>query len=198
MPISRSRKEELVAQYVELLDESSGSFTVVRTQGLPVPRVQGLRKAVLDAGGRYVVAKNTLMKKALEQAGYTIPEDLLTGPTAIVFGRENFPGVVKALLEYVKKEAIEEAKFAPQGGVLGGQDVFAEGALEDISNMPTLPEIQAQILGLLVQPSIGLVSLLQQANSGVVNVLQAADSSVVNVLQAWIAKQEQEGEQGAA
>ncbi len=198
MPITRARKEELVAQYVELLNESSGSFTVVRTQGLPVQRVQGLRKAVMDAGGKYVVAKNTLMKKALEQAGYTIPEDLLTGPTAVVFGRENFPGVVKALLEHIKKEAIEEANLAPKGGVLGGQDVFAKDALEDISNMPTLPEIQAQILGLLVQPSTGLVSLLQQANSGVVNVLQAADSSVVNVLQAWIAKQEQEGEQGAA
>lgn len=196
MPISRDRKEELVAQYVDLLNESSGSFTVVRTQGLTVQRVQGLRKTVLDAGGRYVVAKNTLMKKALEQAGYTIPEDLLSGPTAIVFGRENFPGVVKALLEHIKQEAFDEAKFAPTGGLLGGSDIFAENALEDISNMPTLPEIQAQILGLLVQPSIGLVSLLQQANSGVVNVLQAADSGVVNVLQAWIAKQE--GEQGAA
>ncbi|MCA9912168.1 MAG: 50S ribosomal protein L10 [Anaerolineae bacterium] len=198
MPISRDRKEELVAQYVELLNESSGSFTVVRTQGLPVPRVQGLRKAVLDAGGKYVVAKNTLMKKALEETGYTIPEDLLSGPTAIVFGRENFPGVVKALLDYIKQEAFDQEKVAPTGGVLGGQDIFAESALEEISNMPTLPEIQAQILGLLVQPSIGLVSLLQQANSGVVNVLQAADSGVVNVLQAWIAKQEQEGEQGAA
>lgn len=196
MPISRARKEELVAQYRELLDESQGSFTIVKTQGMPVPRVQGLRKAILDAGGQYVVAKNTLITKALEQSGYTVPEDLLQGPTAVVFGRENFPGVVKALLKYVDDEKIEEEQFRIDGGVMGGSDIFGADAVEDISNMPTLPEIQAQILGLLVQPSIGLVSVLQQANSGVVNVLHAADSSVINVLQAWVAKRE--SEEGAA
>lgn len=194
MPITRERKEELVAQYVDLLEQSNGSFSIVQTQGMSVQRVQGLRKAILDAGGQYVVAKNTLMTKALEQGGYSVPNDLLKGPTAVVFGREDFPGVMKALLEHIDNEDIEKENLAVLGGVLGGQDVFDADAAEDISKMPSLPEIQAQIIGLLVQPSQGLVNVLQQANSGVVNVLQAADSSVVNVLQAWLAKRESEGD----
>lgn len=192
MAISRARKEELVGQYRELLDTSDG-FVVIQSTGMTVPAVQSLRKAMLDAGGQYVVTKNTLLRIALEQSGWEIPTDLLAGPTAVAFGKDNFPGVVKALLNYVKDENLPDEKFKLTGGVLGGKDVFGSDQVEDMSKLPTLPEVQAQILGLLVQPSIQLVSILQQANSGVVNVLQAADTSVLNVLQAWIAKQESEG-----
>lgn len=197
MPITRERKEELVAKYVELLEESAG-FTIVRTSGLPVARVQSLRKEVIDAGGLYVVAKNTLMTKALEQTGWVIPEELLKGPNAIAFGRDNFPGVVKALLKWMDDNDLDEApeKITLTGGVMGGQSIFGEKQVKEISEMPTLPELQAQIIGLLVQPQQQLVNVLQQANSGVVNVLHAADTSVLNVLQAWITKQEQEN--GAA
>jgi len=192
LAISRARKEELVGQYRELLDASDG-FVVIQSSGMTVPAVQSLRKAMLDAGGQYLVTKNTLLRIALEQSGWEIPNDLLQGPTAVAFGKDNFPGVVKALLNYVKEGDLPDEKFKLTGGVLGGKDVFSADQVEDMSKLPTLPEVQAQILGLLVQPSIQLVSILQQANSGVVNVLQAADSSVINVLQAWVAKQESEG-----
>lgn len=192
MAISRSRKEELVAQYVELLEVSDG-VTIVQTQGMTVPKVQELRKVILDAGGQYVVAKNTLMTKAMEEVGWSVPSDLLAGPTGVVFGKDNFPGVVKAVLKHIKDVDLAEEKFAVTGGVMGGADVFGADSVEAISNMPTLPEIQAQILGLLVQPAQNLVSVLQAANGGVVNVLQSADTQVLNVLQAWLQKREQEG-----
>ncbi|QPC82314.1 50S ribosomal protein L10 [Phototrophicus methaneseepsis] len=192
MAISRSRKEDLVAQYVDLLEASNG-ISIVRTQGMSVPRVQTLRKVILDAGGQYVVAKNTLITKAMEQKGWIVPEELLAGPTGIVFGKDNFPGVVKAILGHIKDVDLPEEQFSLSGGVLGGSDIFGADRVEAISNMPTLPELQAQILGLLVQPAQNLVSVLHAANGGIVNVLQAADTQVLNVLQAWLQKREQEG-----
>ena len=192
MAISRQRKEELVGQYKELLESSDG-FVVIQSQGMTVPAVQSLRKVMLGAGGKYIVTKNTLLRIALEQSGWTVPEDLLAGPVAVAFGKDNFPGVVKALLKYLDDEDVPEEKLKLTGGVLGGKDVFGADQVEDMSKLPTLPEVQSQILGLLVQPSQQLVSVLQQANSGVVNVLQSADTSVLNVLQAWVAKQESEG-----
>jgi len=195
VPITRARKEELVASYVSLLEESDG-FTVVKTTGMKVSAVQELRNTIRDAGGQYMVTKNTLITKALEQSGWVVPEEHLAGPTAIVFGRTNFPGVVKALLDFMDEKKITEERLAISGGVMGGQSIFGADQAEAISKMPTLPEIQAQIIGLLVAPQQQLVNVLQQANSGVVNVLAAADSQVVNVLQAWIAKREQE--EGAA
>ena len=95
LPVTRERKEELVAQYVEILEQSNG-FAIVNSKGMPVGKVQALRKKIYDAGGKYMVTKNTLLTKALEQAGWAVPEESLVGPTAVAFGIENFPGVAKS------------------------------------------------------------------------------------------------------
>lgn len=184
MPISRARKEELVAQYVEILEQANG-FAIVNSQGLSVSKVQQLRKKIYDAGGQYVVTKNTLLTKALEQTGWAIPEDALTGRTAVAFGIDNFPGVAKAVLEFIKDENLDE-KMEIDGGVMG-DDILDPAAVKAISELPSLPELQAQIIGLLVQPS-----------QNIVNILHNAESGVVNVLQAWLDKDAEGGEEDAA
>jgi large subunit ribosomal protein L10 len=181
LAITRERKEELVASYVNLLEESNG-FAIVKVKGLSVGRVENLRRKIREAGGAYVVAKNTLITKALEQTGWTIPEELLAGPNAIVFGGENFPGVSKALLAYLKDEDISEELVTVSGGVMG-TDIVDGAGIKAVSELPTLPELQAQIIGLIVQPSRNIVNILQQADSG-----------VVNVLQAWLDKDGDDGE----
>lgn len=172
MPLKKERKEELVAQIVELLKKSDG-FAVVRTQGLPVARVEAIRKKVREAGGRYFVAKNTLLTKALEQVGWVVPSDQLAGPTAIAFGGNSFPTVAKAVLEFIKAENLDEDKFAAVGGVMSGKDILNVQRLEAVSNLPSLDELRAQLAGLIVAPATGLVTLLDAANSQIVNVIQA-------------------------
>lgn len=172
MPLHKERKAELVAQLVELLQESDG-FAVIRTQGLPVARIEAIRGKIREAGGQYFVAKNTLLTKALEQVGWVVPTEQLVGPTAIAFGKRNFPAVAKALLEFVKTENIDENKLAPVGGVMSGKDILTLQRLEAVSNLPTLDEMRAQLAGLIVAPATGLVTVLQAANSQIVNVIQA-------------------------
>ena len=171
MAISRGQKDEIVARYVELLNSSNG-FAVVQTQGVKVNRVEQLRKAVREAGGSYVVGKNTMVIQALRQAGWSVPEGMLQGPTGIAFGGDNFPGVAKAVIRFIDDNDIDPLRMAITGGVMGTDVVDAAG-VEAISNLPTLPELQAQIIGLLVQPSRQIVTILHSAESGVVNVLQA-------------------------
>ncbi|MEO1646862.1 MAG: 50S ribosomal protein L10, partial [Chloroflexota bacterium] len=171
LPISRERKEELVAQYVELLGQSNG-FAIISGEGISVPKTQQLRKKIYDEGGRYLVAKNTLFRIALEQAGWDIPVEVLKGRTAVAFGMENFPGVAKAVIKFIDDEDLEE-KMEVQGGVMGGTDILDGAGVKTVSELPTLPELQAQIIGLLVQPSQNLVNILYNAEAGVVNVLQA-------------------------
>lgn len=185
MPISRARKEELVAQYVELLEQSNG-FAVIAAKGLSVPKVETLRGKIYDAGGQYVVAKNTLLRIAMQQAGWDVPEDALIGPTAIAFGVENFPGVAKAVLEFIKDEELSE-KMEIQGGVMTGEGILDAASVKAISDLPTLPELQAQIIGLIVAPSRNIVTILNNAESG-----------VVNVLQAWLDKDSDDSDDGEA
>ncbi|MCY4145661.1 MAG: 50S ribosomal protein L10 [Chloroflexi bacterium] len=170
MPISRTRKEELVAAYRDILSQSDG-FIVVQTQSLGVSQVQGLRNALREHNGRYLVAKNTLMRKALEAADWVVPTELLVGPVAIVFGGDNMPGVSKALLNHMQEQGFEE-RMQVAGGVMAGDILDAE-QVEAISKLPTLDELRAQLAGVALAPAQGVVNALQQATGGVVNVLQA-------------------------
>jgi large subunit ribosomal protein L10 len=167
LPITKERKHELVSEYVDLLKQNTG-FVIVQVAGMPVTEIDALREAVRKANGRYLVAKNTLLTKALEQAGWPVPESHLTGPTAIIFGMDNFPGVTKAVMEFVK----DKEKVGVKGGVMG-TDVLNASGVETISNLPTLDELRAQIAGIIVAPAQGLVNVLHAATGQIVNVLQA-------------------------
>ena len=170
MPVSRTRKEELVAEYVGMLKDCDG-FVTVHTQGLSVPQIQGLRRAVSEQNGAYLVAKNTLMRKALEEANWIVPEDLLVGPVAIIFGNDNMPGVSKALLKHMEEAEFDE-KMQVTGGVMNGEILDAR-QVDAVSKLPTLDELRAQLAGLMISPAQALVNVLDQATGGVVNVLQA-------------------------
>jgi ribosomal protein L10 len=54
-----------------------------------------------------------------------------------------------------------------------GKDVLKSTGVKAVSELPTLPELQAQIIGLIVAPATNIVSILDAANAGVVNVIQA-------------------------
>lgn len=170
MAISRARKEELVAQYVELLDQSNG-FVIVEYKGMSVPLVEKLRLKILEANGQYVVTKNTLFTKALQQKDWPVPDDLLKGPTAVAFGMDNLPGVAKAVLE-VTDDALYDNKLEVMGGVMG-TDILDPKRVDAVSKLPTLDELRAQIAGLVVSPAQGIVNVLYSATGQVVNVIQA-------------------------
>ncbi len=169
MAITKERKGELVAQYSDLLSRTDG-FIVTEYRGLSVAKLDELRNRLRDAaGGSYTVTKNTLFSIALQQSGWPVPEDLLLGPTAVAFGNGNLPAVAKAIQAYQKDNP---DVFVLKGGVLSGA-VFGSKDIEAVSNLPTMDEVRAQLLGLLTQPAASLAGLLNSATSQVVNVLHA-------------------------
>jgi len=170
LAITRERKEEMIAQYVELLEKTNG-FVLIEFGGLSVPQIDGLRDAVRNADGHYLVAKNTLFTKALQQNGWPVPDDLLKGPVGVAFGMDNMPGVAKAILDYTGQQELAE-KFAVKGGVMTG-DVLDPKRVEAVSKLPTLDELRGQIAGLMISPAQGLVNAIHAATGQVVNVLQA-------------------------
>lgn len=170
MAINKARKDELVALYSELLQASNG-FAVVRSSGLTVAQVENLRGRILEVGGQYMVTKNTLLRIALQQVGWDVPEELLAGPTSVAFGKSNFPGVAKAVLDFIKEATVEE-KMRVTGGMMSGS-IIGAAQVDTISKLPSLDELRSQLAGLIVAPATGLVTVLDAANSQIVNVLQA-------------------------
>src|SRR6476660_1395887 len=93
------RKEETVAGLREIIAGSKGAI-LTDYRGLTVAEVTNLRKKLRDTKAEYHIVKNTLFKLAL--GGEITPEleNLLSGPTAIVFAQEDIVAPAKAMLDF--------------------------------------------------------------------------------------------------
>src|SRR5918998_1930874 len=87
---SRERRhvanQEKTAAVAEIAERFQGSSAAVLTEyrGLSMAQLTQLRRSLGD-GTTYAVVKNTLTKRAAAEAGFPVPDELLTGPTAIAF-----------------------------------------------------------------------------------------------------------------
>ena len=169
MAVSRARKQELLQQYQAYLAESQGVI-LLSFQGLSVPEMQDLRKRLREQGAAFMVVKNTLLRIALQAAGYPLPEtQVLEGPTAAVFALQDPVLAAKAVAAFLKDHA---EQVSIKGGYYNTELLTAQEVVE-LSKLPTLTEARAQLLGLLMAPATRLVRLLQEPARQMVAVLQA-------------------------
>lgn len=167
MAISKQRKEELVAQYSELLDASQAIFLTEYT-GLDVKGMQKLRGEVRKADGVLRVTKNTLLLHALEKAGKPAPTELLVGQLASGFALSEAPTLAKALTDFAE----EVQEFTIKFGILDDELLTAE-QIEALANLPSLDELRAQIIGLISAPARNITSTVANGVRQVINVVDA-------------------------
>jgi large subunit ribosomal protein L10 len=113
-----------------------------------------------------------LIKLALEEAGVPVPEGSLEGTTAIGFAQDDIPAVAKALVDLAKDSQMLSIK----AGIVEGK---VYGALEigRLADLPPLPIVQAQLLGLLQTPGGRVVNALAGSLRQVVQVIKAYSES---------------------
>ncbi|MFQ5408651.1 MAG: 50S ribosomal protein L10 [Anaerolineales bacterium] len=167
MAISKEKKEELVAQYTELLQRSQG-VVLTENHGLSVPQIQDLRNRVREAEGAYHVAKNTLTKLALKNASLSVPDEVLLGPTVIGFAFESMPGLAKAIVDFAK----ENDRLTIKGGLLG-EKFLSDADVQALADLPPLPVMRAQLLGLISAPATRIAGALGGSVRQLVNVFNA-------------------------
>lgn len=146
MAISREKKEQLVADYVDKFSRSKAIF-ITDYRGLTVSELESLRAKIRDAGGGYSIVKNNLAIRALQSADLPVPEQMLSGPTAIGFAYEEAPALAKALSDFADDTEILEIK----GGVMEGKVLDLKN-IKALASMPPREVVLAQLLGLIQQP----------------------------------------------
>jgi len=167
LAISKQRKEELVTQYVEDLKESQG-IILADYRGLSVSDMDEIRQALRPIGGKAQVVKNRLLALALKEAGLSVPEEWLIGPTAIGFCYDEVPPIAKALTDVAK----EHEALTIKGGLLGASVLSAE-EVQAIANLPSREVLLAQVLGTINAPASQLAGVVANAIRQVLNVVQA-------------------------
>ena len=152
--MDRTQKQQIATA---LHDDLAETVCVVVTHqtGLTVDEVTQLRRQMRNAGARYRVTKNRLVRRALEGTPFANLAPLFTGPTAIAFSRDPV-AAAKAAVEYANRNN----KLTVIGGGLSGQALDA-AAIKALASLPSLDELRSKLIGLLNGPATKLATLLQ-------------------------------------
>ena len=140
-----------------------GSAVLVDYQGMDVARSTDLRRRSREAGVEFVVAKNTLTRRAADEAGVGDLSQFLVGPTALAFSEDP---VASAKLMAEVADQVES--FALKGGLLEGGRVLDEADVVALSKLPNREQLLAQIVGGISSPLTGLVTVLNNTIQGLV------------------------------
>ena len=170
MAISKSKKNELVADLTELL---TGAKTTVyaKYQGLTVAELQELRKLAREAGVKIKVVKNRLVKVAMGQIAVYKDTDTtgLTGQLLYAVSSDDEVAPAKVLAEFAKKHTA----LSLLGGFSDAGNSLSEDEVKSLAAMPTKNELIAQVVAQLLSPVTDSVSALSGGLSGIISGLEA-------------------------
>ncbi len=167
MAITKERKNELIARYSEWVQRSK-ALVLTQYVGLTMKDIDILRSKMRENGGEFHIIKNTLAKRAFEQAGLQVKQEQFEGSTAVIFAFADAPATVKAVTEFAKSSDFLKIK----GGYLEKQSLTPE-AVKALAELPPLPVVRGQLLGLLLTPASRLVRSLAEPGRRVAAVIKA-------------------------
>ena len=161
-------KERVVAELVERL-RASDTLIVADYRGLTMSEIDGVRTELLKHGARFSVVKNTLTKRAAEEAGVPSLVELLEGPTAIAFV---LGGDMVAVAKSLNDTARQTKVLSLKGGIVQGQPVSGE-QVQKLAALPPTDVLQSQVLGAVVGPLTAIVGLFTAPLRELVSVIDA-------------------------
>lgn len=167
MAISRAKKEELVQQYVEQFNNSE-AVIITDYRGLKVGKLEQLRAKIREIDGGFSIVKNTLLRRALTEAGLPVPEEMLIGPVGIGYCGSNITEIAKTIADFAKENELITIK----GGLMGDK-IIDEATIKNLATLPSLEILRSQLLGLINAPASQLVGVLSGGVRQVVNVIHA-------------------------
>ncbi|PFA64179.1 50S ribosomal protein L10 [Bacillus sp. AFS015802] len=140
------QKKHIVGEISDKL-KNSVSTIVVDYRGLDVSEVTELRKQLREAGIDFKVYKNTMVRRAAEEAGLEGLNEFLTGPNAIAFSTEEVVAPAKILNSFAKEhEALEIKTGVIEGTITSVEDVKA------IAELPNREGLLSMLLSVLQAP----------------------------------------------
>ncbi|HVC23131.1 MAG TPA: 50S ribosomal protein L10 [Candidatus Dormibacteraeota bacterium] len=161
-------KQKQVADLKEKLGRMR-SAVLSDYRGLTVAQSEELRASLRAAGVDYLVLKNTLARRAGEEAGLGELTPQLVGPTAIAISYEDISAPARLLIEYARANRRTDMV---RGGIAEGQ-VLSPSEVRQLADLPSREVLIAQLLGVLEAPVSQLAGLLEAPTRDLVGLLDA-------------------------
>jgi len=164
--VERAAKKELVTELHDVFNRT-GVVIVAHYEGLTVADMTDLRGRARGAGASLKVAKNRLVKLALDGTEFSQISDLFSGPTVIAYSDDPV-AAPKVVSDFAK----ENDKLVVLGGAMGATALDPQG-VKSLANLPSLDELRGQILGLVNRPAGKIAQVLQAPGGQVARVVSA-------------------------
>ncbi|MFZ3578077.1 50S ribosomal protein L10 [Virgibacillus sp. DJP39] len=139
-------KKQVVQEIADKF-QNSQSTVLVNYRGLDVAAVTELRKQLREENIDFKVYKNTMTRRAVEQAELNELSDSLIGPTAIAFSKDDVIAPAKILSKFAKSHKELEIK----GGVIEGKIASLE-QLNELAELPNYDGLVSMLLSVLQAP----------------------------------------------
>ena len=150
--MKRTDKEQLVVDLKEKIEGAQALYYTDFT-GLNVKRMTELRRRFRKANVEYVVIKNTLALRAVNESG--LVGTRLRGPTGLVVAKDPI-GAAKVITDFAKEN---DAKPTVKGGLFEGKAID-QAQVKKLASMPSREQMLAQLAGGLQSPLAGFVGAL--------------------------------------
>jgi large subunit ribosomal protein L10 len=167
--MDKAHKERIVAELTERL-RATETLIVADYRGLTMPQVDALRTELLTHGARFQVVKNTLTRRAAEEAGAEHLLALLEGPTAIAFLESD--GDPAAVAKALRAAARETQVIELRGGVIQGRAMSAD-QVETLATLPSLDVLRGQVLGAITGPLMAILALFNAPLQNLIGLIDA-------------------------
>ena len=150
--MDKAGKQELVGTLNSAF-KGAGAIVVAHYSGLTVAQMQKLRREMKAAGATVKVAKNRLARIALEGTDVASIGTLLTGPTVLAYSADPV-AAPKVAVDFAKGND----KLVILGGAMGKTALNPDG-IKALATMPSLDELRAKLVGLIVAPATKIAQL---------------------------------------
>jgi large subunit ribosomal protein L10 len=167
MALNLEQKKAVVAEVSEVA-KTALSAVAAEYRGLTVEELTDLRVKARQGGVYVKVAKNTLVRRAVEGTEFECLNDSLTGPLLLAFSMED-PGAAARL---VKDYAKEHDLLVVKNVAIGGQ-LFDASELERLSTLPTYDQAIAMLMGVMKAPIEKFVRTLAEPHTKMVRTFAA-------------------------
>ena len=152
----KTDKERIVEELATELG-SAETLIVADYRGLTNKQLEALRDQLLTHGARFRIVKNTLTRRAAEQAGADALLVMLEGPTAIAFIESS--GDPAAVAKALAATAKETNVLTLRGGMLEGKSLTGE-EVDRLATLPPVDVLRGQLVGAIVAPITQLLALV--------------------------------------
>src|ERR1700733_1798816 len=169
--MNKEEKHELVAALTEQMKEF-GNFYITDTSDLTVAKINNIRRQCFNSDITMRVAKNSLIKKAMEAADgdFSPIYDVLKGSSSILFSRSaTAPAKLIKQLRRTGEKPILKAAYIDSSVFIGDKQ------LDTLVNLKSKEQLIGEIIGLLQSPAKNVISGLQSGGNklaGIVKTLQ--------------------------